>query len=174
MVVLLALPGYAQTVKQRQDIGPVALTWGLPGSFSGNTLYLPGGVHMAATNYDLQAQSVTVTLQTGGGYGITRAVALGDAAKHRPVIGRFSSLALARTYIIQGDKAIYVPVPGRKDGGQIDFTGNVVITLQAPQALDGPAVTHVSLATVQVGAGPDYPKVDFGPGTLTFTPLQGK
>ena len=65
-----------------------------------------------------------------------------------------------------------MPEPSRLDGGRIDFTGHVVVTLQAPQSLDGPAVTHLEHATVLVGPKPAYPQIEFGAGQLDFTPLQ--
>jgi hypothetical protein len=165
------LPGPVPTTSTK--IGPVNLSWTMPGDFSDDQLNLRGVVHMTSTSYDLQARSlVALFSKSNSGLEITKATATGDPAKNVQVIGRFEAPEGGRTYLIDGDQAVYVPDASRKGGGRIDFTGNVVVTLQSPKDLSGPGVMKTGQATVLVGAGAEYPKVQFGAGTLTFTPLQ--
>jgi hypothetical protein len=139
-------------------------------------MHLKGGVQMTSPDYDLKADHVTVSLQQGGkkggGPAIATATAEGNPALGTQVTGRFAQVALARTYNVQGDHAVYTPEPGRRNGGRIDFTGHVRLTMIAPDALDGPFQMNSDHFTVTLGAGPEYPKFDFGPSTATFTPLQ--
>ena len=165
------IPGQSPAASAK--IGPVNLSWTLPGDFSDDKLNLRGIVHMTSTSYDLQARSVVAIFnKSNNGLEIAKATATGDPAKNVQVIGRFEAPEQGRTYLIDGDQAVYVPDASRKGGGRIDFTGNVAVTLQSPKDLSGPGIMKTDKATVLVGAGPEYPQVQFGAGTLTFTPLQ--
>ena len=167
-------PGWsAQDSAGQSQTGPVHMTFD-GGSYVGNTVRF-ANMAMHSKDYDIQAATAVADLTPNPGGGsdtVTKIVALGDPAKKTQVTGRFSSAEQARTYFVRGDKAVFVPEPSRPGGGRVDFTGHVAVTLQAPQALDGPAETHLEHATVLVGPKPDYPQVTFGAGQLDFTPLQ--
>lgn len=176
-LLLLTLPALAAGQGNITKLGQVTITAGGGGELSGNALRLVGGVQLTSSEYDLQVDHILITLQKAGKKGsapsIATATADGNPAKGTQVTGRFEQVDLARTYKVRGDHAVYTPDPARPGGGgQIEFTGHVVLTTIAPEALDGPFTMNSDHFTVQLGAGPEYPKFDFGPSVATFTPLQ--
>lgn len=174
--LLLALPSLARGQAGVTKIGEVTISAKGGGELSGNQLRLLGGVQMTSPDYDLNADHIAIALQQGGKKGsapaVAKATAEGNPAKGTQVTGRFTQVALARTYNVQGDHAVYTPDASRPSGGQIDFAGHVLVTLIAPNALDGPLTMNTDHATVYLGKGAKYPSVEFGPATATFTPLQ--
>ncbi|MDQ2688347.1 MAG: hypothetical protein M3Y28_10830, partial [Armatimonadota bacterium] len=182
-LLLLVLPSLARGQAGVTKIGPVTISAKGGGELSGNQLLLRGGVQMTSPDYDLNADHIAITFQQpgkkgsspakkGSGQAIAGATAEGNPAKGTQVTGRFTQVALARTYNLKGDHAVYTPDASRPSGGQIDFTGHVLVTLIAPNALDGPFTMNTDHATVYLGKGVKYPSVEFGPATATFTPLQ--
>lgn len=175
-LLLLTGPVLAAGQASVTKLGPVTITAKGGGELSGSALRLVGGVQLTSPNYDLQADHILVALQQGGKKGgspsIGKATAEGNPAKGTQVTGRFAQVDLARTYKVRGDHAVYTPDPARPNGGQIDFTGHVVFTTIAPDALDGPLTMNSDHFTVKIGAGAEYPKFEFGPSVTTFTPLQ--
>lgn len=174
--LLLALPSLARGQAGVTKIGEVTISAKGGGELSGSQLRLLGGVQMTSPDYDLNADHITVTLKQGGKKGgaasVATATAEGNPVKGTQVTGRFAQVALARTYNVKGDHAVYTPDASRPNGGRIDFTGHVSLTMVAPQALDGPFLMNSDHFTVLLGKGAEYPKFEFGPSTVTFTPLQ--
>lgn len=175
-LLLLTVPALAAGPAGVTKLGPVTISAGGGGELSGSALSLKGGVQLTSPNYDLQADHILVTLQQGGrkagSPSIAKATAEGSPAKGTQVTGRFAQVDLARTYKVRGDHAVYTPDTSRPNGGRIDFTGHVALTTIAPEALDGPFLMNSDHLTVLLGAGPQFPKFEFGPSTATFTPLQ--
>ena len=175
-LLLLTLPALAADQTSITKIGQVTIAAKGGGELSGSALRLVGGVQMTSPDYDLNADHITINLQQAGkksaGPSIAGATAEGNPAKGTQVTGRFAQVDLARTYNVRGDHAVYTPDTSRPSGGRIDFTGHVKLTLVAPEALDGPFLMDSDHFTVLLGVKPEYPKVDFGPSTATFTPLQ--
>ena len=156
-----------------QTIGPVTIVY-KHFTYTGSSFTAEGGVTLTSTSFNLVAQTVVVYLggKAGpGGTGITKATADGDPSAGKQVVGRFDDLKQGHTYKFYADHAVYKPDPSKPSGGTVDFTGNVTMSIAAPDALAEPSITHLKHAIVTLGSGPDYPRIDGDEGQTVLTPL---
>lgn len=190
-VVTFCFLATAAVAAPRLQVGPVTISY-KRFVFGSNVLKASGGVHMSATHFDLQADTMTVMLNSSSGPGgISRAVAEGDTSTGHQIAGRFEQVDEGRTVKVLADHAVYSPLSGSSGfrqmndastiqgdlkvhsnpTGKVVFTGNVTLSFAAPAALAEPSITHMDSAVVFLGPGPDYPLVSGGPGVTMFTPL---
>ncbi len=133
-----------------------------------------GGVTVKSPDYDMKAETVTVTGAPGAAGGqptLSQVVAVGDPARGLRVVGGFRQAGTDRSYRIVADRAVYVPDPSRPGGGTLDLTGHPVLTVLMPSALAAPAPIIADHLIVRLGRGPDYPQLDGTGGQATFVPL---
>jgi len=178
LLVALALAVHAQGAAgggKPPPSGPVTIDYHRGLTYAGNVLRLTGDVSITSAAYELHAEDLRIQLagggeKTQGASSIVAATAEGTPDK--PVTGRFQQADEGRVIRMSADHAVYRREAGRPDGGRIDFTGHVTMTLLDQAALAGPAVTHSEHMVVLLGQGADYPRVESGPGQATFTPLR--
>lgn len=171
-LVCSAVGQYAAAA-EKQTIGPVTIVY-KHFTYTGSAFTAEGGVTLTSALYNLTAQTVVVYLggKAGpGGTGITKAIADGDPATGTQVIGNFDDVKEGRSYKFYADHAVYKPDPTKPSGGTVDFTGNVTMSIEAPEALAVPSITHLKHAVVTLGSGPDYPRIDGDEGETVLTPL---
>lgn len=156
-----------------QTIGQVTIVY-KHFTYTASAFTAEGGVTLTSSSFNLAAQTVVVYLggKAGpGGAGITKATADGDPASGTQVVGSVDDTKLGRYYKFYADHAVYTPDPSRPEGGTVDFTGNVTLSITAQEVLAVPSITHLKHAVVTLGPRPDYPKIEGEEGQTVLTPL---
>ena len=164
---------YAQTDTAKIHVGEVNIVFD-KATYNPSLLHLMGHAKMTSDDYDLYAADIKAYTLPGskpGASGLQQAVAEGGATPGSQVIAHIRQPLQSEDFEIDSDRAVYVPDHTRPDGGSMKFTSHVkVITKSGFLAV--PSVSTFETATVLLGAGSDYPKIETGAGHITLTPAQ--
>ena len=158
------------------SLGRVNLDYKKPAKYRPGFAQFAGKVRMTSDNYDLSCETLTFLFDKtrGGAAGKTplnKVDAEGDPAAGVQVVADVRRPLESQAYHVFADHAVYVPDKSRPNGVAMNFTGHVkVITTSG--FLAGPSETTTDHATLLLGQGDDYPRLDTGPGHITFTPAQ--
>lgn len=169
------LPGtLAQSDTSKVHVGTVHADWD---SLTGTSdlLHLKGHAKIAADDYDLYADDITLRGTPGGkpgASGLQEAVAVGGAVPGSQVIAHIRRPLESESSEIDSDRAVYQPDKSRPGGGKMTFTGHVKVITKSGFLAEPSVTTFDEGVTFLLGAGPDYPRIASGPGHLTLTPAQ--
>jgi hypothetical protein len=164
---------YAQSNTAKIHVGTVHIDFDKLSETPG-LLHLLGHAKMTSDDYDLLAADIKVYStpgSKGGVSGVRQAVAEGGAAPGSQVIAHIRQPLQSEDFEINADRAVYLPDYTRPSGGAMKFTGHVKVITKSG-FLAEPSLSTFESATVLLGAGPDYPRIDTGPGHITLTPAQ--
>ena len=158
------------------SLGRVSLDYKKPATYRPGFAQFAGQVRMTSENYDLSCETLMFLFDktkgnAAGKTPLNKVDAEGDPAAGVQVIADVRRPLESQAYHIFADHAVYVPDKSRPNGITMSFTGHVkVITTSG--FLAGPSETTTDHATLLLGQGDDYPRLDTGPGHITFTPAQ--
>ena len=164
---------WAQSGTAKLSVGKVDLTFDAA-TYNPELLHLMGHAKMTSENYDLYAADIkayTLPGSKSGASGLQQAIAEGGAVPGTQVIAHIRQPLQSEEFDAYSDRAVYTPDATRPSGGAIKFTGHVKV-ISKSGFLAEPSLSTFETATVLLGAGPDYPKIDTGAGHITLTPAQ--
>lgn len=164
---------YAQSGTTQTPIGEVNITFDRA-VYDPALLHLIGHAKITSDSYDLYAADIKAYTAPGdkaSASGIQKAVAEGGASPGTQVVAHIRQPLQNQSFEITADRAVYQPDASRPSGGEIKFTGHVKVVTKSA-FLAEPSVSTFETATVLLGAGPDYPKIDTGAGHIILTPAQ--
>ena len=166
------LPAGKKAPVKKTSVGKVDITFDAA-TDDPKLLHLMGHAKMTSDDYDLYAADIKAyTLSGGSGAaGLQQAVAEGGAVPGTQVIAHIRQPLQSEEFDVYSDRAVYTPDMSRPSGGAIKFTGHVKVITKSG-FLAEPSLSTFETATVLLGAGPDYPKIDTGAGHITLTPAQ--
>lgn len=158
------------------SLGRVNLDYKKPAQYRPGFAQFAGQVRMTSDNYDLSCETLTFLFDKakGGAAGKTplnKVDAEGNPAAGVQVIADVRRPLESQAYHIFADHAVYVPDKSRPNGVTMNFTGHVKVVTTSG-FLAEPSVTTTDHATLLLGQGDDYPRLDTGPGHITFTPAE--
>lgn len=176
LLAVLAGVIHAQSDTAKLHVGEVNIVFD-KATYTPSLLHLMGHAKMTSDDYDLYAADIKAYTQpsstgaSGVQSGLQQAVAEGGATPGSQVIAHIRQPLQSEDFEIDSDRAVYVPDHTRPSGGSMKFTSHVkVITKSGFLAV--PSVSTFETATVLLGAGSDYPKIETGAGHITLTPAQ--
>ena len=136
--------------------------------YSPASLHLYGGVQLNSTQYVINAGDILVVQTPGSTKTFKSATA--TPLPGAQVSMKFEDVEAMKSMKALADKAVITPDPTRPGGARIDLTGNVLLEMNAQGALDGPSKTNLEKATILIGDGPTYPRIEGEHGHTTLTP----
>ncbi len=180
-VVALALSPFALSAQTDPDKPAGKLKFGkVEGDVQYSKLtpsqwHFTGHIKVTSDAYDLAAEDLKMYFLPGKGGKISlstleKATADGDA-QHQVEARIEQPLEKISAYEILSDHAVYTPDNSRPGGGQMIFTGHVVVNSHSG-FLVGPATGTMEKATVLLGTGSEYPQLETGPAHFVATPAQ--
>lgn len=168
---------YAQSDTAKLHVGKVNIVFD-KATYTPSLLHLMGHAKMTSDDYDLYAADIKAYTQpgsetgaSGAQSGLQQAVAEGGAIPGSQVIAHIRQPLQSEDFEIDSDKAVYLPDYTRPSGGSMKFTGHVKVITKSG-FLAEPSLSTFEVATVLLGAGSDYPKIETGAGHITLTPAQ--
>lgn len=180
---LLAVPlsacllpsGYGQSDAPNLHVGNIQASW--TGSLSGTPAFahMKGQVRVTSDDYDLYADDIKLYSAPGGksgASGLQQAIAVGGAVPGSQVVAHIRRPLESESSEINADRAVYLPDKSRPSGGKMTFTGHVKVTTKSGFLAEPSVTTFDDGVTFLLGAGPNYPRIDSGPGHMTLTPAQ--
>ena len=158
------------------SLGRVNLDYKKPATYKPGFAQFAGQVRMTSENYDLSCETLTFLFDKtrGGAAGKTplnKVDAEGDPAAGVQVVADIRRPLESQAYHVFADHAVYVPDKSRPNGVAMNFTGHVKVVTTSG-FLAEPSVTTTDHATLLLGQGEEYPRLETGPGHITFTPAQ--
>ncbi len=171
-----ALPlrtGAQDTEAPKTRVGPVDIKFDRADA-NPSLVHLIGHARVTSDDYDFYAADIKLIGAPAGkakSPGLGEAVAEGGAMPGTQVIAHIRRPLDSVAFEIYSDRAVYRRDLSRPSGGVLTFTGQVkVITKSGFLAV--PSVTTTDKAEILLGAGPDYPQLQSGPGHISLTPAQ--
>jgi len=163
---------HAQSDTAKTHIGKVDIVFD-EATYNPSLLHLMGHAKMTSDDYDLYAADIKAYIlpSSTGASGLQQAVAEGGATPGSQVIAHIRQPLQSEDFEIDSDRAVYVPDFTRPSGGSMKFTGHVKVITKSG-FLAEPSLSTFETATVLLGAGSDYPKIETGAGHITLTPAQ--
>ncbi|WP_125206072.1 hypothetical protein [Capsulimonas corticalis] len=161
----LATASFAATAAK--PTGPISLDYKHL-EYSPTGLHLYGGVEMKSAQYLVNAGDILVVQAAGAAKTIKSATATPLPGAQVSLV--FQDVEAMKSMKALADKAVITPDPTRRGGARIDLTGNVQLEMNSQGALDGPSKTTLEKATILIGEGPTYPRIEGEHGHTTLTP----
>lgn len=164
---------HAQSDTAKLHVGKVDIVFD-KATYTPSFLHLMGHAKMTSDDYDLYAADIKAYTLPGsktGASGLQQAVAEGGATPGSQVVAHIRQPLQSEDFEIDADRAVYLPDPTRPSGGSMKFTGHVKVITKSG-FLAEPSVSTFETATVLLGTGSDYPKIETGAGHITLTPAQ--
>ena len=173
LLVVIASLSHAQSGTAKAPVGKVNITFD-QAAYDPSLLHLIGHAKITSDSYDLYAADIKVYPMSGssaGAAGIEKAVAEGGVTPGTQIVAHIRQPLQNQSFEITSDRAVYQPDASRPSGGEIKFTGHVKVVTKSA-FLAEPSVSTFETATVLLGAGADYPKINTGAGHIILTPAQ--